>query len=314
MELQYLVQNLSNSALAVHTRFHLAMAHTNVNSTPANLFSTPDLASYHPSPEVFIYPYHSQSVARELIDTAHALVNPRGKGIYATDESPDAIAAMLNAAAGGPSENQSEETLRNERKRWRVASYESLSGGLSVIIYSAACHSPPDPEYISGVILYDETLIDFKLSHILLDKGIIPGVRANGELRSFPNSPSEFIVEGLDGLLPKLQAARIAGARFSKFRVPIACTSAAQGLPTQASLEVQAETLAQYAAISQQAGLVPIVEPDVEFSEDADLTRSTEVHHKAISLIYARCLTHGVLLEGMAIFILTRCLFSLSVL
>jgi hypothetical protein len=172
----------------------------------------------------------------------------------------------------------------------------------------------PDPEYISGVILYDETLLDFKLSHILSDKGIIPGVRANGELRSFPHSPSEFIVEGLDGLLPKLQAARLAGARFSKFRVPIACTSAAQGLPTQASLEVQAETLAQYAAISQQAGLVPIVEPDVEFSEDADLARSTEVHHKAISLIYARCLTHGVLLEGTTILILTRCSFSLFVL
>lgn len=162
-------------------------------------------------------------------------------------------------------------------------------------------------EYISGVILYSETLLDFKLAPLLSDKGIIPGVRANGELRSFPNSPSEFIVEGLDGLLPKLQASRIAGARFSKFRVPIACTSAAEGLPTQASLEVQAETLAQYAAISQQAGLVPIVEPDVEFSADADLARSTEVHHKAISLIYARCLAHGVLLEGKAMLTTMRC-------
>ena len=64
---------------------------------------------------------------------------------------------------------------------------------------------------------------------------------------------------------------------------------------------MQAETLAQYAAISQQAGLVPIVEPDVEFSADADLARSTEVHHKAVSLIYARCLMHGVLLEGKVV-------------
>jgi fructose-bisphosphate aldolase class I len=90
----------------------------------------------------------------------------------------------------------------------------------------------------------------------------------------------------------------VAGARFSKWRVPIACTSLARGLPSRAALEVQAETLAQYAAISQQAGLVPIVEPDVEFSEDADLARSTEVHEQAIALIYARCLVHGVLLEG----------------
>jgi fructose-bisphosphate aldolase class I len=108
-------------------------------------------------------------------------------------------------------------------------------------------------------------------------------------------------VQGLDDLLPQLQAACVAGARFSKWRVPIACTSAVQGLPSQAALDVQAETLAQFAAISQQAGLVPIVEPDVEFSGDADLARSAEVHQKAISLIYARCLAHGVLLEGVPV-------------
>jgi fructose-bisphosphate aldolase class I len=139
------VENHFNTALAVHPRFHLAMAHTNMNSTPANLFCTPDLASNHTSLEVFIYPHHSQSLARELIDTAHALVNPRGKGIYATDESPDAIAAMLHAAApdANKNENQSKESLRDERKRWRVASYESLSGGVFIfIIIIAACHSP----------------------------------------------------------------------------------------------------------------------------------------------------------------------------
>lgn len=153
-------------------------------------------------------------------------------------------------------------------------------------------------EYISGVILYEETLLDFKLGSILSHKGIIPGVRANGELAPLPHSPSEFIVQGLDDLLPKLQAARIAGARFSKWRVPIACTSAGIGLPTTLGLDAQANTLARFAAISQEAGLVPIVEPDVEFSADASLERSAEVHEKAIRLIYARCEDHGVLLEG----------------
>ena len=69
-------------------------------------------------------------------------------------------------------------------------------------------------------------------------------------------------------------------------------------LPTQAALEAQAESLARFAAISQQAGLVPIVEPDVDFSEDASLARSIEVHVKAISMIYARCAAYGIITEG----------------
>lgn len=155
-------------------------------------------------------------------------------------------------------------------------------------------------EYISGVILYSETLLEFNLGPILTSKNIIIGVRANGELTPLPKSPSEFIVQGLDDLLPKLQSARAAGARFSKWRVPIACTSATTGgLPSQTALEVQAETLAQFASISQQAGLVPIVEPDVEFSGDATLERSAEMHEKAISLIFERCKAYGVLLEGV---------------
>jgi fructose-bisphosphate aldolase class I len=153
-------------------------------------------------------------------------------------------------------------------------------------------------EHISGVILYPETLIDFRLASILADKGIIPGVRANGELMPIPGSPSEFIVEGLDGLLGRLQTARATGARFSKWRVTIACTSKEQGLPSQTSLDLQAETLGRFAAISQEAGLVPIVEPDVEFSQDADLARSAEVHEKAISMIYERMRAYNVLLEG----------------
>lgn len=128
-------------------------------------------------------------------------------------------------------------------------------------------------EFISGVILYPETLLDFNLGQNLINKGIIVGVRANGELAPLPASPFEFIVQGLDDLLPKLQAARAAGARFSKWRAPITCTSPALELPSKVALDVQAETLALFASISQQAGLVPIIEPDVEFSADADLAR-----------------------------------------
>ncbi|KAL0581158.1 hypothetical protein V5O48_000848 [Marasmius crinis-equi] len=256
----------------------------NTFSSPSNLFSVTDDVPEINSAKIntFIAPHHSPSVAKELIETAQALVNPRGRGIYATDESPDVIEAAFVAA--GQDQSSSEADMLQRRKAWREAVYDAVPN-----------------EHISGVIVYPETLLDFKLGPVLSKKGIIVGVRANGELAPFPASPFEFIVQGLDDLLARLQAARAAGARFSKWRVPIACTSDALGLPSQTSLDVQAETLAAYASISQQAGLVPIVEPDVEFSADADLARSVEVHQRAIRLIFDRCATHGVLLEGTLI-------------
>lgn len=157
--------------------------------------------------------------------------------------------------------------------------------------------------------MHSETLLDLKMAPILSSKGIMPGIRANGELKPIPRSQEEFIVQGLDGLLERLQAARAAGARFSKWRAPVACSAtdstmrfhniAATGYPSLLALEIQAETLAQFATISQEAGLVPIVEPDVDFSRDASLVRSAEVHEQAIRLIYQRMEVHGVLLEGL---------------
>lgn len=146
--------------------------------------------------------------------------------------------------------------------------------------------------------MHTESLHDFNLGPLLSSKGIIPGIRANGELTPIPRAEHEFIVQGLDGLLGKLQAARALGARFSKWRAPIACSSHIAGYPTSISLQIQAETLAQFAAISQQAGLVPIVEPDVDFSRDADLSKSVHVHETIIAMIYERMKAHGVLIEG----------------
>ncbi|KAJ4487651.1 fructose-bisphosphate aldolase [Lentinula aciculospora] len=263
----------------------------NTFSSPKNLFTSSDNALDQlgsvPDLGIFLDSHLSPSVAKELLVTAQALVGPRGKGIYATDESPETMDALFQAAED--SDEQSPKTYsdgekRERRKEWKKDAYEVLSS-----------------EYISGVILYPETLLDFNLGPTLTNKGIIVGVRAHDELAPLPTSPFEFIVQGLDNLLPRLQAARAAGARFSKWRAPIACTSPALELPSQVSLDVQAETLAMFAAISQEAGLVPIVEPDVEFSADASLERSVEVHEKVIGMIYARCREHGVLLEGTLI-------------
>lgn len=151
-------------------------------------------------------------------------------------------------------------------------------------------------DYISGVILFSETLHDFGLAPLLSKRGIIPGVRADTDSHPLPISPLEPSTQGLDDLFPRLQAAYNDGARFSKWRAPILCDAAQY--PTHAALEAQADALARFAAISQMAGLVPIVEPDVDFSADATLGRSVEVHVKIISMIYAKCLQYGALLEG----------------
>ncbi|KAF8831011.1 hypothetical protein HHX47_DHR1000260 [Lentinula edodes] len=264
----------------------------NTFSSPKNLFTSSDNALDQSDTVselgIFLDSHLSPSVAKELIVTARALVGPRGRGIYATDESPETMDALFRAAErdieeqGLKTYSDSEKSKR--RKEWKKDAYEVLSS-----------------EYISGVILSFETLLEFNLGQILFNKGIIVGVRAHGELAPLPASPFEFIVQGLDNLLPQLQAARAAGARFSKWRAPIACTSPALELPSQVSLDIQAETLAMFAAISQEAGLVPIIEPDVEFSADASLERSVEIHEKAIGMIYARCREHGVLLEGTLI-------------
>ncbi|KAG0701398.1 fructose-bisphosphate aldolase [Suillus ampliporus] len=259
----------------------------NATSTPGYTFAASGgtvSASDAADPISYLYPHHSTAVAKSLIQTAQALVNPRGKGIYATDETIDGMEARLVAADGeeGESKVYTDAQKRERRRRWRECLYESL---------------PTD--YISGVILYHETLLDFQLAPVLSNRGIIPGIRADTDAHPLPISPLEPATQGLDDLLPRLQAAAAAGARFSKWRAPILCNSSS--LPTQAGLEVQAENLARFAAISQQAGLVPIVEPDVDFAEDADLKKSVEIHVKIISMIYARCATYGVLLEGSLI-------------
>jgi len=231
-----------------------------------------------------LYPNHPLSVAKTLISTANYIVNPRGKGIYATDETPEGIEARLRTAEGANPGEYSEDQKRERRMKWRADLYDTM---------------PSD--YISAVILHSETLIDFQLAPVLSNRGIIPGVRADTDSHPLPSSPSEPATQGLDDLLPRLLAARGAGARFTKWRAPI-LINASGTLPSHNALETQATSLARFAAISQHAGLVPIVEPDVDFTQsDASLSRSVEVHVKIISLIFAKCAEQGVLIEGTLI-------------
>lgn len=280
------------------------------NATPGYGFTPAGQIGNNAGVTSYLYPHHSPVVAKQLIETAQALVYPRGVGIYATDETPEGIEARLSAAADVKSEVEplTEEEKKERRKNWRACLYGSLpTGGCGIPVFPSKLIEVTI-EYISGVILHSETLIDFNLAPLLTARGIIPGIRADTDSHPLPISPLEPATQGLDDLLPRLLDAKAHGARFSKWRAPILCN--ASTLPTQAGLEVQAESLARFAAISQQAGLVPIVEPDVDFAEDADLKRSVEVHVKIINMIFARCATYGVLTEGVHCnisFLIVRC-------
>ena len=211
----------------------------------------------------------------ELIDIAQALV-PTGKGILAADESSGTIAKRFASI-------EAESTEENRR------SYREL-------LFT----TPGMEEFISGVILYDETIRQAAgdgtpLPQVLSEKGVIPGIKADKGLKDLPGFPGEQTTEGLDGLQDRLEEYRELGARFAKWRAVIAV---GDGLPTAGCIEANAHGLARYAAISQAAGLVPIVEPEVLMDGGHDLQACEEATGAALARVYGQLLVQRVELEG----------------
>lgn len=117
------------------------MPEFNIETIPPNLFAEPDLTSQLPRPppqDVFLQPYWSPHIAHELISTANALVAPRGKGIYATDESPDVIQALLDGVSLNDHEERawSEEENRERRKKWRECAYNAVPSGIYPLFWT----------------------------------------------------------------------------------------------------------------------------------------------------------------------------------
>ena len=138
--------------------------------------------------------------------------------------------------------------------------------------------TPGIEEFISGVILFDETIRqkagdNRSFVDVLKSKGIIPGIKVDKGTIAMPGSPDEKITAGLDGLRERLKEYREMGARFAKWRAVI---TIGPGLPTRANINANAHALAHYAALSQEAGLVPIVEPEVLMDGDHDIERCEE--------------------------------------
>ena len=211
----------------------------------------------------------------QLERTAKELV-PQGKGLLAADESFGTIGKRFEAV--GIEAN--EET----RRQYRELLFTTEQIG----------------EYLSGVILFDETIRQKAsdgrlLTEVIEEQGIIPGIKVDRSTVDLPLAPGEKYTQGLDGLGERLEEYVGMGARFTKWRAVI---TIGDGLPTVKCVEANARALALYAAFSQEAGLVPIVEPEVLIDGDHSIERSFEVNEWTLRRTYEAMYEQGVHLEG----------------
>jgi len=208
-----------------------------------------------------------------LNSTVAALLAP-GKGILAADESLPTIGRRF-AALDIPS---SEENRRDYRE----------------LLFT----TPGINEYISGVILFDETIRQKigsqSIAETLAQLAIVPGIKVDKGTIALVNFPGEKITQGLDGLRERLAEYYKLGARFTKWRAVLAM---GKSIPTHTCIEENADTLALFAAMSQEAGLVPIVEPEILMDGNHDLAQCEEVAGKTLECVFGSLFEHQVALE-----------------
>jgi fructose-bisphosphate aldolase class I len=214
--------------------------------------------------------------AQELIDTARALV-AGDKGLLAMDESNPTCNKRF-ARLGIP---QTEEARRAYRE---------------LIVTT-----PRLGECISGAILFDETIRQRKKDgtpfvKAITDAGIIPGIKVDTGAKDMAGHPGEKITEGLDGLRDRLKEYFQMGARFAKWRAVIVI---GDGIPSRGCIEANAHALARYAALCQEAGLVPVVEPEVLMDGTHTLEQCCEVTEEVLRTVFNQLYTQRVTLEGM---------------
>jgi fructose-bisphosphate aldolase, class I len=213
---------------------------------------------------------------QELETVARALV-AKGKGILAADESMGTIKRRFDSI----------KIESNEENRRAYREMLFTTKGIE--------------EAISGVILFDETLRTkandgTPFAQLLSKKSILPGIKVDKGPVDIPNYPGEVVTEGLDGLRARLKEYKELGAKFAKWRAVI---SIGEGIPTYTCLAANAEALARYASLCQEAGIVPIVEPEVLLDGSHTIERSQEVSEHTLKVTFTQLFLHRVYLEGM---------------
>jgi fructose-bisphosphate aldolase class I len=212
----------------------------------------------------------------KLNQTAQAIV-AEGKGILAADESDSTIKKRFDSIGV--------ESTEEHRRAYRDLLF--TTEGVE--------------EYISGVILFDETIRQSSADgtpfpKLLESKGVIPGIKVDIGAKPLALAEGETITEGLDGLRDRLEEYRELGARFTKWRGVI---SIGKNIPSEYCLWTNAHALARFAALSQEAGLVPIVEPEVLMDGDHSIERSFEVTSRTLHAVFTELRDQRVHPEGM---------------
>ena len=210
-----------------------------------------------------------------LSATANALVAP-GKGILAADESGGTIKKRFDSIGADSTEDN--------RRDYREMLFTTKGAA----------------DFISGVILFDETLRQnaadgTPLVKVLEDQGIIPGIKVDLGAKPLAGAEGETVTEGLDGLRERLAEYHALGARFAKWR---ATYTISDSLPSAYCIDVNAHGLARYAALCQEAGIVPIVEPEVLMDGDHTIERSFEVTTAVLDALYEALYLQRVRLDG----------------
>ncbi|MDP6533590.1 MAG: fructose-bisphosphate aldolase class I [Candidatus Marinimicrobia bacterium] len=201
-----------------------------------------------------------------------------GKGILAADESTPTIGKRFDQIGA--------ESTEKSRNAYRDLLFSS--NGIE--------------QYISGVILFDETLRQFSLDggtpypDYLSNLGIIPGIKVDKGAKPLAGFPGETITEGLDGLRDRLEEYRNLGARFAKWRAVI---KIGEDMPSFSSIATNAHALARYAALCQEADLVPIVEPEILMDGEHTVEDSFEVTELVLESVFSELYSQGVVLEEM---------------
>ena len=215
-------------------------------------------------------------MTQALIDTARRMVADH-KGLLAMDESNP--------------------TCNKRFAQWGIPQNEETRRAYREMIVT----TPGLGESISGAILYDETIRQktedgTSFVKALTDAGIIPGIKVDIGAKDMAGHPGEKITEGLDGLRERLAEYFQMGARFAKWRAVIAV---GDGIPSRGCIEANANALARYAALCQEAGLVPVVEPEVLMAGDHTLERCCELTEEVLRTVFSQLYSQRVKLEGL---------------
>ena len=211
-----------------------------------------------------------------LEDTARAIVAD-GKGILAADETPGTLTKRFTAHG--------------------ITSTPDTRRAYREVLFT----TPGVAEYISGVILQDETIRQrsssgVPIASLLSSRGIIPGIKVDSGAKPFAGSPGEHITEGLDELRSRLDEYHRMGARFAKWRAVITITD---DWPTTGCIRANAHALARYAALCQEQEIVPIVEPEVLMDGDHSIERCEEVTSDVLHAVFDELFYQRVSLEAM---------------